>query len=194
MLKGLFSWQVQRVYINSPGGGRKFKTLLQTVGLWDTVLFGVFVPKGIIPEMISVGPAWCKYLLFTDDYVFLDPAKAYFWIWTVSGSSPKPRAEAAGVCWHNHLKRGSNWVPNPKSFFPGKSSHQLKNHKANHMLFLENRFITSHEKSSTTKLESLGYKKVWKMAITYSVTLNLGTLWPGPLDQQGKGRALGDQS
>lgn len=30
----------------------------------------------------------------------------------------------------------------PNSYFAGKSSHELKNHKADHMLFLENRFIT----------------------------------------------------
>lgn len=30
----------------------------------------------------------------------------------------------------------------PNSFFPGKSSHELKKHKSDHMLFLENCFIT----------------------------------------------------
>lgn len=45
MPEALFSWQVQRVYINTPGGGRKFRTLSQTVGMWDAVLVWVFFPQ-----------------------------------------------------------------------------------------------------------------------------------------------------
>lgn len=81
----------------------------------------------------------------------------------VSGSSPEPKTEAAGVCWHNHFQRGSNQVPNSKFFFCRQEFPWVKKSQGRSYAFSRKLLRYLHIKSPTTtfspKLESCRIQK-----------------------------------